>query len=182
MKKVLLLAAVSEAATGLALLIVPSLVGRLLLGAEVSGVALPVALVAQAASPFPGAAPGNGIIGGQVISDETTPRPIGRAIVRVKGNTIDDRGAVTADDGHFQVRGLPAGRFTVTVAKPGYLEIAYGATRPGVPGTAIALGPDEHADINRYADAERYTDTYIHRDGDEYADRDAYTHADASGI
>jgi hypothetical protein len=45
MKKVLFLAAVSEAATGLALLIVPSLVGRLLLGAELTGVAIPVARV-----------------------------------------------------------------------------------------------------------------------------------------
>ena len=45
MKKVLVLAAVSEAATGLALLIVPSLVGRMLLGEELKGVALPVARV-----------------------------------------------------------------------------------------------------------------------------------------
>ena len=45
MKKVLVLAAVSEAATGLALLIVPSLVGRLLLGGELAGVAIPVARV-----------------------------------------------------------------------------------------------------------------------------------------
>ena len=46
MKKVLVLAAVSEAATGLALLIVPSLVGRILLGAELTGVSIPVARVA----------------------------------------------------------------------------------------------------------------------------------------
>jgi hypothetical protein len=45
MKKVLGLAAASEAATGLALLIVPSLVGRLLLGDELAGVAIPVARV-----------------------------------------------------------------------------------------------------------------------------------------
>ena len=45
MKKVLLLAAVGEAATGLALLMVPSLVGRLLLGEELTGVAIPVARV-----------------------------------------------------------------------------------------------------------------------------------------
>jgi hypothetical protein len=38
MKKVLTLAAVAEAATGLALLVVPSLVGRFLLGAELIGV------------------------------------------------------------------------------------------------------------------------------------------------
>ena len=46
MKRVLVLAAVSEAATGMALLIVPSLVGRLLLGEELTGIAIPVARVA----------------------------------------------------------------------------------------------------------------------------------------
>ena len=45
MKKVLIFAAVAEAATGLALLTVPSLVGRLLLGEELAGVALSVARV-----------------------------------------------------------------------------------------------------------------------------------------
>ena len=43
MKKVLVLAAVIEAATGLALLIVPSVVVRLLLGEELAGAAIPVA-------------------------------------------------------------------------------------------------------------------------------------------
>jgi len=46
MKRVLFLAAVGEGATGLGLLIVPSLVGHLLLGAELTGVALIVARVA----------------------------------------------------------------------------------------------------------------------------------------
>lgn len=46
MNRVLIFAAVGEAATGLALLIVPSLVGRLLLGEELTGVAIPVARVA----------------------------------------------------------------------------------------------------------------------------------------
>jgi hypothetical protein len=45
MKKVLVLAAVSEVATGAALLIVPSLVGRLLLGDELIGVTISVARV-----------------------------------------------------------------------------------------------------------------------------------------
>jgi hypothetical protein len=46
MKKVLFFATVGEAATGVALLIMPSLVGRLLLGAELAGVSIPVARVA----------------------------------------------------------------------------------------------------------------------------------------
>jgi hypothetical protein len=45
-KRVLILTAVGEAATGLALLIVPSLVGQLLLGAELTGIAIRVARVA----------------------------------------------------------------------------------------------------------------------------------------
>ena len=49
MKKVLIFAAIAEVATGLALLVVPSLVGRLLLGEELVGVAIPVARVAGVA-------------------------------------------------------------------------------------------------------------------------------------
>jgi hypothetical protein len=46
MKRVLVVAAVGEATLGAALLIVPSLVGQLLLGAELTGIAVPVARVA----------------------------------------------------------------------------------------------------------------------------------------
>ena len=45
MKKLLGLTGVAEAVTGLALIVAPSLVGRLLLGAESTGVAIPVARV-----------------------------------------------------------------------------------------------------------------------------------------
>ena len=46
MKKSLVFAAVGEAVTGLALLLVPSLVGQVLLGKALAGVAIPVARVA----------------------------------------------------------------------------------------------------------------------------------------
>jgi len=45
MRKVLALAAVGEIATGLALLLVPSLVGQLLMGQELTGVTVPLARV-----------------------------------------------------------------------------------------------------------------------------------------
>jgi hypothetical protein len=45
MRKLLALAAFSEAVAGLALIVAPSLTGRLLLGAEGTGVAIPVARV-----------------------------------------------------------------------------------------------------------------------------------------
>ena len=46
MKSALTFAAIGEAATGLTLLIVPSFVGQLLLGEQLTGVAVPVARVA----------------------------------------------------------------------------------------------------------------------------------------
>jgi len=46
MKNALTFAAVAEVATGLALLIAPSLVGQVLLGQQLAGVAIPVARVA----------------------------------------------------------------------------------------------------------------------------------------
>jgi len=45
MKKILIFAAVAEVLTGLALLVVPSMVGQLLLGQQFAGVAVPVARV-----------------------------------------------------------------------------------------------------------------------------------------
>jgi NADH:ubiquinone oxidoreductase subunit K len=60
MKKIFIFAAVAEATIGVALLIVPSLVGQLLLGQEFTGVTIPVArvtgiaLVALGISCWPG--------------------------------------------------------------------------------------------------------------------------------
>lgn len=46
MKRMLIFAAIGEAGTGLAMLFLPSLVGLLLLGKELTGIAIPVARVA----------------------------------------------------------------------------------------------------------------------------------------
>jgi hypothetical protein len=65
MKAALIFASVAEAGTGLALLIVPSLVGQLLLGEPLAGVAIPVARVAGIALIALGIAcwPGSPLIG-----------------------------------------------------------------------------------------------------------------------
>ena len=64
-KKVLIVASVFEVATGMALLIVPSLVGQLLLGEELVGVAISVARVAGIALIALGIAcwPGSPLVG-----------------------------------------------------------------------------------------------------------------------
>ena len=65
MSRVLIFAAVAEAATGLALLIVPALVGQLLLGEALTGVALPLARMAGIALLSLGVAcwPGTPLVG-----------------------------------------------------------------------------------------------------------------------
>jgi hypothetical protein len=74
MMRVLILAAVGETATGLALLIVPSLVGRLLLGEELTGIAIPVARVAGIALIALGVAcwPGPPLVGMLIYSAAVT--------------------------------------------------------------------------------------------------------------
>ncbi len=73
-KLALTLAAIGEGATGLALLLVPSLVGRLLLGEELAGVATPVARVAGIALIALGVAcwPGPPLIGMLIYSAAVT--------------------------------------------------------------------------------------------------------------
>jgi hypothetical protein len=74
MKWALIFAAVGEAGTGLALLIVPSLVGRLLLGEDLADVAIPVARVAGIALVALGVAcwPGPPLVGMLIYSAGVT--------------------------------------------------------------------------------------------------------------
>jgi hypothetical protein len=74
MSRVLVLAAIGEIATGVALLLVPSLVGQLLLGAELTGVAVSVARVAGIALVGLGVAcwPGTPLLGMLIYSAAVT--------------------------------------------------------------------------------------------------------------
>jgi len=74
MKKGLIFAAAAEAGTGLALLIAPSLVGQLLLGEQLTGIAIPVARVAGIALVALGVAcwPGPPLVGMLIYSAAVT--------------------------------------------------------------------------------------------------------------
>ncbi len=73
-KKILALTSVAEAATGVLLIVVPSLVGRLLLGAELTGVSIPVArvagiaLIALGVGCFPGSSVLRGMLAYNVLA------------------------------------------------------------------------------------------------------------------
>lgn len=57
----------------------------------------------------------------------------------LSGGGRGGRSSLTNEEGRFVFVGLPAGRFTLTVSKPGFASMAYGAKKPGRQGTPIQL-------------------------------------------
>jgi hypothetical protein len=82
---------------------------------------------------------GTGIISGVVIT-EGAGTPVRRARVMLAGTELrGGRSVITDDSGQFAFLSVPAGRFTMTASKSGYVDNAYGAKRAGRPGTPIQL-------------------------------------------
>jgi hypothetical protein len=89
-----------------------------------------------------------GVIGGTVVATDSG-RPVRAADVTL--TAVDGqltRTTVTDDTGRFSFATLPAGAFTLAVSKAGYLDTAYGQTRPGTaaPGSEIPLRPGERVE------------------------------------
>lgn len=100
----------------------------------------------------PGARPprtGTARIRGRVVSADTGAG-VRRAQVRLMGPDAGSRVALTDPDGRFAFEGLPAGRVTLSISKPGYVQVQYGQTRPFESGKPIELADGqrlEGADI-----------------------------------
>jgi hypothetical protein len=89
---------------------------------------------------------GTGTISGTVVV-EGVGTPARRARVNLSGAELRPARSTTTDDkGFFTFTSLPAGRFTLNVSKPGYVGIAYGAKKPGRPGTPIQLADGQKID------------------------------------
>ncbi len=84
-----------------------------------------------------------GRITGRVVAADTG-RPIKRARVLVSsdlpGGLPGGRAALTDENGVFDIPELPAGRYTVSVSKTGFLSLSYGQRRPLQAGTPLRLG------------------------------------------
>ena len=86
---------------------------------------------------------GTSVISGVVINDKTG-QPVRRAIVTVSANDIGLRAsAVTDETGSYSLKDLPAARFSLGAAKPGFVSVTYGAKRPNRPGSTISLTEGE---------------------------------------
>jgi hypothetical protein len=80
-----------------------------------------------------------GLISGRVVAADSG-RPVKRARVFLSAAELPGgRGVLTDDSGAFELAELPAGRYTMSVSKSGFVSISYGQRRPLMAGTPIQL-------------------------------------------
>lgn len=110
----------------------------------------PAVLAAQTARDTTVAsAAGTAVISGVVVSDDASATPVRRVVIAVSApEQRGDRRTVTDDQGRFSIGQLPAGHYTITATKAGWLAAYYGSSRPGRPafgGASLAVTAGEHA-------------------------------------
>jgi protocatechuate 3,4-dioxygenase beta subunit len=80
-----------------------------------------------------------GKISGRVLA-ANDGRPVRRARAYVSAPQLPEgRGTLTDDNGVFELTELPAGRYTLTVSKTGFVTLSYGQRRPLQAGTPLQL-------------------------------------------
>jgi uncharacterized protein (DUF2141 family) len=97
----------------------------------------------QAGQPPPPMARGTGMIIGRAIEGGGT-RPVAGAIVTLAVPAAAPLRVMADAQGQFAFRGLPAGRFTLSASRAGYVDGAYGRLRPGGQAQSIDLTADQH--------------------------------------
>jgi hypothetical protein len=101
---------------------------------------------ARAQPPRVEAPRGTSIMRGQIVSADNGT-PIRRAQVRINAPEVrEGRVATTDQQGRFEIKELPAGRYTMTASKAGFVSLQYGQRRPSESGTPIELGDAQTMD------------------------------------
>jgi hypothetical protein len=98
-----------------------------------------------------GSQTGTAVIRGRVVAADTG-RPLRRAQIRVTAPELGTQPKTTSTnpDGRFELKDLPAGRYTVQVTRSGYLQLSYGQRRPLEQGKPLQLADRqivEHIDF-----------------------------------
>ena len=97
----------------------------------------------------PGETPpkGTAVLKGQVTMSGTGA-PVRRVQIRAQSMDARGGGGVTSTDnnGLYEIRDLPAGRYAISAQKGGFAQMSFGQRRPGDPGTPIELADGQTAD------------------------------------
>jgi protocatechuate 3,4-dioxygenase beta subunit len=89
---------------------------------------------------------GTSIMRGQIVAADSGT-PIRRAQVRVTSlDARESRVATTDGQGRFEIKELPAGRYTMTASKGGFVSLQFGQRRPSESGTPLELGEAQTID------------------------------------
>ena len=76
---------------------------------------------------------------GRVVGGDSG-QPLRRAIVRLQGQDFrEGRVASTDEEGRWELKDLPAGRYTLSASKGGYVQLSYGQRRPFERGRPIEV-------------------------------------------
>ena len=87
-------------------------------------------------------------IGGTLVTDESAPRPVRYAVLRLTGADEGPRVTSTDDQGRFVFPKLPAGRYSLSATKVGFVTTYYGSKRAGRgPGVPIVVADGARADV-----------------------------------
>ncbi len=82
---------------------------------------------------------GTAVIRGRVVAADTG-QPVRKAFIRASSTDIrEGRVASTDVEGRYELKELPAGRYTLTASKGSFVQLAYGQVRPFEPGKPIEL-------------------------------------------
>src|SRR5262245_20638750 len=95
------------------------------------------------------ASSGTAVLSGVLTTGATSPQPVRRATIRLSGASIPSaRLAGTDDEGKFVFDALPAGSYTLSATKPGYVLTFYGSRHPGRgPGVPVAIVDGQRANV-----------------------------------
>jgi len=84
-------------------------------------------------------AKGTASVKGRVVAADSG-RPVRRVQVSISSPDLSESKSMsTTAEGVFEFKELPAGRYSVTATRPGFVRLQYGQKRPGEPGRPVQL-------------------------------------------
>src|SRR6058998_115553 len=83
--------------------------------------------------------PGSAVIRGRVFAADTG-QPLRKAVVRANAPDLrEGRVATTDEQGRYEMKEMPAGRYTLNASKGSYVGLSYGQTRPFEAGKPLEI-------------------------------------------